>query len=702
MNGPNDYAALKQQLASMELRLRKLSSEKASLQLIVYLIEHLNPLSGLDNMVGNMLHNIVNTIGGTNIKLYYWIEEKLQYADLFGTRKFLAAIDDPLVSQVAEYRTFMEQRVAIADTLIQGEQTLPAWTWAFPLLVGEELIGIIKLENLHIGGASLQDVLPVFCSHAALILSNEIRNLVRQQALADLRKWGHIFEHAEWGVVVGNATGNTLELMNPAFARMHGYTVEELRGRPIADVFAPESRAQLPDLIRAAHSRGHITAESSHIRRDGTTFPVLLNITAVKDNDGKVLYRVVNVQDITERQRSEILLLQAKEQAEAATRAKGDFLASMSHEIRTPMNVVLGMSELLLETELTPVQRRFVQTMHHSGKAMLGVINDILDFSRIEAGRISLEDAPYSPRQVVAETTHLMEVVAETKGLAMEDWVASDIPETVLGDESRIRQILINLLSNAIKFTHQGRVDVVLTLHPQQPGTMLFKVVDTGIGIAPAQLDTIFERFTQADGGITRGYGGTGLGLAISRHLVEMMGGRIWVESQVEQGSQFLFALPVRIAQRAVKQEVSADLFAATRTRSLRILLAEDVEENQVLFEAYLRQTSHHLVMVGDGEQAVARVQEEKFDVVVMDIQMPRMDGYTATRLIRQWERETGRSPMPIVALSAHAMEGETERSREAGCSLYLSKPIKKKKLLDVLQEIANQTAIFAPSGAGE
>ncbi|MBF0612594.1 MAG: PAS domain S-box protein, partial [Magnetococcales bacterium] len=369
---------------------------------------------------------------------------------------------------------------------------------------------------------------------------------------------------------------------------------------------------------------------------DWTLYPI-------KDQHGVVEWLIFILRDVTDTRKAELELLEAKEQAEQASRAKGEFLSAMSHEIRTPMNVVLGMSGVLLETEMDQEQRYYLEMMHNSGKALLGIINDVLDYSRIEAGQFILSDAPFSPAIVLSETVKIMQLSAEQKGLTLVARMPNSLPSAILGDEGRIRQVLINLIGNAVKFTEHGQVVASLLPHPKEPDLLLFSVSDTGIGISPQDRERIFEQFTQAHAGITRQYGGTGLGLAISHRLVGLMGGRLWVESQLGQGSTFFFTLPVRPAELPLPHTTSVDLTKEESARSLRILLAEDSEDNQLLFQIYLKKTPHTLVIASDGIEAIARVQKEAFDLVLMDIQMPNMDGYTATRAIRQWEQEEGR-----------------------------------------------------------
>ncbi|MBF0116841.1 MAG: PAS domain-containing protein [Magnetococcales bacterium] len=481
-------------------------------------------------------------------------------------------------------------------------------------------------------------------------------------------------------------------MWNIGVEEIYGWRSEEAVGRVFYELLRTEFPKPLPEIMADLAIHGHWQGDLVHHTRDQKVITIFSHWRLTPEGKSRTPAVVQVNNDTAEHLKLTSQLRQAKEAAEVANQAKSDFLANVSHEIRTPMNVVLGMSELLLETEMNPLQRRFVQTMHHSNKALLKVINDVLDFSRIEAGCLSLTDEPFSPRRMVEETVQWMRIAAEEKGLVLEVRVAPSVPEIVIGDDDRIGQILINLLGNAIKFTHQGKVS--LNLEQSEPGTLHFTVIDTGIGIPPEQLEHIFEQFTQADAGITRSYGGSGLGLAISRRLVEMMGGRIRVESVPGQGSAFTCTLPLRVGNAAVPDAATPEESnALSGAKGLRILLAEDVNENRILFEAFLMDTSHRLIMVCNGLEAVARVQAERFDVVIMDIQMPIIDGYTATRQIRQWERESGRTHVPIVALSANALDGERQRSQEAGCDLYLTKPITRKALLDLLKRLANHTA---------
>jgi PAS domain S-box-containing protein len=487
-----------------------------------------------------------------------------------------------------------------------------------------------------------------------------------------------LYENAPCGYVSA-LPGGLLVKVNQTFLDWTGYRREDLIGRRrFQDLLTPGGRifheTHFAPLLRMQGEVREISLEIS--RADGGRLPVLVHSVVRKDGSGSPLLTRTTVFNATDRSEYERELRRERERAERADKAKADFISMISHEIRTPLNAIMGVAHLLGASELSPKQEKYVRILRSSSENLLHLVNEVLDFSKIESGKVSLEERTFDLRQLVHQVAHGLHGKAEEKGLALETRIDERLPEALLGDPVKIGQVLTNLLGNALKFTAQGAVTVELQVLEIEADAVAFelRVADTGIGIAPERLAHIFEDYTQASYDIGMKYGGTGLGLSISKRLVELHGSRLEVESELGAGTAFSFRLRLKTAEPTVAEATLAETAPQT-LNGLRVLVADDNEVNVFVLTGLLRSWGVEHDVVTNGRQAVESVQAGDYQLVLMDLRMPELDGYSATRAIRSLP-DPKLAQLPVFAISASTRMGHQHELDAAGFTEFVGKPI--------------------------
>ena len=624
-------------------------------------------------------------------------------AILAGVRKS-ANLAQPVVTRTVDLA--LDNRNAEALKLLQSE-AVPAQK-----LIIVELQALLKLQreanadaaveafdayretrSLMIGMGGLAVGIGVLIAFVAIRRATRQAGELEKQKL----KYQTLFETNSDAIVIIGAQGFTD--CNPAALRMFciASVAEFIACEPhtLGAPIQPDGRSAREfsnDCVARARNEGFYFFEWIGMRADGTHFPAEIALYAMTVDGERVVQAIMR--DITERKQVELGLKAAHDAALETARIKAEFVANVSHEIRTPMNGVIGMANLILKTTLSPQQREYAQAIHHSGNMLLVVINDILDFSKIEAGKLNLESINFNLHEVLLETAGLYANRAEQQGLKYDCNIAPDVPEFVLGDPGRLRQILINLIDNALKFTATGAVGVTLQRDRDNPTQLQFSVQDTGIGFDAETQTRLFRSFSQADGSTTRNYGGTGLGLSICKQLVELMGGTIHAASQPGVGSRFWFNFPLSAAvtQDAAAPTVSSSL-SHVPFRGQRVLVAEDNAVNQKVMQHLLSHLGLTVELAANGREAVNMAQHQAYALILMDCQMPEMDGFEATKMIRS---EVNGS-CPIIAMTANAMLGAREQCLAAGMNDYLSKPVQEADLSVMLGCWLDKTEYTVP-----
>ncbi len=489
------------------------------------------------------------------------------------------------------------------------------------------------------------------------------------------------------GIITINSRG-LIQDFNPAAQRLFGWSADEIIGRNITMLMPETDQSNHDDALRNYLTTGKskiigTSREVIGLRKNGSLVPMRLAIGRV-DLAEEPLF-VGFVSDISERHALEASLREIAERAEQATAAKSTFLANMSHEIRTPMNSIIGFTELVLQSDLAPAQRNHLNTIRQSSRSLLHLLNDILDTTKLEKGQLELEQTVFSLKGLAMQVESSLRLGAQAKNFTLTTHYPSGMPEYFQGDPLRLLQVLTNLVGNAIKFTENGGVEISFSFESE---IVHIQVRDSGIGMTPKQIEAIFAPFTQADASISRRFGGTGLGTTIARQITELMKGRIEVESELGRGSTFHVWLPLPVGQKPVTSSI--DSVPALILPPLRILIADDIPQNLELLSLILKDAGHQVGMGRDGAEAVEKFKAGEFDVVLMDVHMPGIDGLQATRLIRQYERTSGHARIPVIALTASVMADDRRAALQAGMDGFAIKPLDVRKLFEEIALVLN------------
>lgn len=540
------------------------------------------------------------------------------------------------------------------------------------------------------------------------LVASEEEIRVNLEQISALRESLEIRER-QYRELVENASDMIYELgadgkftfVNAVMEVHSGYTKEELLGKPYWELVYEDDRAATI-LFYQAQLKDCVEVSYHEFRMRGKGHDLWIGQNVRMFFEGIYAHKVsVVARDITLRKQAERALQEAKEKAENATKIKSDFLSMISHEIRTPMNAIIGLTNLLLEDKLTIKQQENLKLLKFSGENLLTIINDILDFSKIEANKIEIEKIDFDLKEIIQRTVNMMEHRVSGKNVKVRAFFDNALPQYLKGDPVRIVQIITNLMGNAVKFTEEGEVKLIVELLKQEGKSITFRctVIDTGIGIAADKLDTIFESFSQAGHNITREYGGTGLGLTITRRLINLMGSDIGVESIPGEGSSFFFSLTLEEGQKPEEGTTSNDLATVLRERSIQVLLVEDNRVNQMVAVNFLQNWGIHTVVASNGKEAVELIKEKRYDLVLMDLQMPLMNGYEATRAIRSMD-DPYFQKIPIIALTASAMIEMRGKVLSTGMSDYMSKPFHPGDLQRIISKYALNEDLKIPANS--